>query len=77
MTWGGGHKGEGGAFLVSYGEGPHVSQGAGGIGEGGNGMWDPPGGHLVVGEFLGSYWGGVSPGSHGVGWSGGGGFIRV
>ena len=44
------------------------------------------GGHLVVGEFLGSYWGrggvhlgvlGVSPGSHGVGWSGGGGFIRV
>ena len=86
MTWGGGHKGEGGAFLVSYGEGPHVSQGAGGIGEGGNGMWDPPGGAPGGGGMLrvllgagGVHLGvlGVSPGSHGVGWSGGGGFIRV
>lgn len=61
MTWGGGHKGEGGAFLVSYGEGPHVSQGAGGVGEGGNGMWDPlggaPGGGGIFRVLLG---GGVS-----------------
>lgn len=86
MTWGGGHKGEGGAFLVSYGEGPHVSQGAGGIGEGGNGMWDPPGGAPGGGGILrvllgagGVHLGvlGVSPASHGFGWSGGGGFIRV
>lgn len=45
---GGGHKGEGGAFLVSCGEGSHVSQGPGGVGEGGE--WH-------VGPIEGGTWG--------------------